>query len=787
MAPRGRLGRLGALAAALLAGTASGATRADVATDGTLGRKVKLTGRNVEVGADLGRIRGKNLFHSFERFGVPTKSKVTFTGPGGLDNVVSRVTGGEPSSIDGTLASRVPGADVYLVNPSGIVFGPDARLDVPGSFHASTADELRFGDGVAFSASNPGRGGLSVASPEAFGFLSGGTPGAVTVDRAILKVADEKALSLVGGDIEIAGDGEGLTFYHTGVNEPGFVQAKAGRVALVAMGGPGAVRAATGAASGAVTGRVRLAGGALVDTSGDGGGAALIRGGAVVMDLAFVFADNEGASDPTGGVTIEAGTVRIDSGSRASTDSLAAGDGGRLTVRAGELAIIGGSTIGSNTYGPGDAGPVSLAADSVLIAGPETSNPIAISGVQAVVTADASGDAALITVEAGRVELVDGGQIFGGTFGAGDGGAIAVVADVLVMRGDNGRVDDNLFFSGLFVSTVPGSSGDAGTISVEAGWVQLLDGGGIFSSAIGTGNGGTVTVRADDLQLRDGGAISSDTFARGDAGEVRVEAERLLVSRDGAAFFTGISSDAVQRSTGDAGTVTVVAGELEIRDGGEVGSSGLGAGRAGDVRLGAGTLRVEDARVRTVGTGAEGGRVEVAADDLVLLRDAEVTSSGIEPRAGASLIALQAPLVVLLDGSRVTSLTGAGAPLGGSGEARLLGDLTFISGDSEVLGSSTVELAGVDNNVGTGLQVSPGAFLDAGALLGQTCAARRAGEASTLARAGRGGLPPSPDRPLSSGGAKEQGRAASAESRRLLVAGTALSAECDGRPLAGAM
>jgi large exoprotein involved in heme utilization and adhesion len=70
-----------------------------------------------------------------------------------------------------------------------------------------------------------------------------------------------------------------------------------------------------------------------------------------------------------------------------------------------------------------------------------------------------------------------------------------------------------------------------------------------------------------------------------------------------------------------------------------------------------------------------------------------------------------------------------------------------------VLGSSTVELAGVDNNVGSGLQLSPGAFLDAGGLLGQGCVARRAGKGSTFGREGKGGLPPSPDRPLASSGA----------------------------------
>jgi filamentous hemagglutinin family protein len=140
--------------------------RAEVATDGTLGGKVRLTGKDVTVPARLGQIRGQNLFHSFERFGVPTKGRVTFTGPDGLKNVIGRVTGGERSSIDGTLASKIQGADLWLLNPAGILFGPHARLQVPGSFHASTADELRFADGAVFSALDPQGSVLSVAAPE---------------------------------------------------------------------------------------------------------------------------------------------------------------------------------------------------------------------------------------------------------------------------------------------------------------------------------------------------------------------------------------------------------------------------------------------------------------------------------------------------------------------------------------------------------------------------------------------------------------------------------------------
>jgi hypothetical protein len=233
----------------------------------------------------------------------------------------------------------------------------------------------------------------------------------------------------------------------------------------------------------------------------------------------------------------------------------------------------------------------------------------------------------------------------------------------------------------------------------------------------GTGAAGTVLVRAGDIEVRAGGLISSSTRSPrgGAAGDVAVSASRLVVA-----------------------------------DGGEIASSGLGVGPAGDVRIEAGTLLVDRGGIRTVGAGATGGSIEVVADDLVVLDGAEVTSNGIEPVAGASLISVQAPLVVLLDSSRVTSLTGRGAPLAGSGEARLLGDLTFVSDDSQVRGSSTVELAGIDNQVGTGLQLAAGAFVNAGALLGESCTGRRTGETSTFARAGRGGLPPGPDRPLAS-------------------------------------
>jgi filamentous hemagglutinin family protein len=169
---------------------------AEVATDGMLGAKVRLTGRDVRIPARLGQIRGQNLFHSFQRFGIERGQKVTFTAPDRLrlKNVIGRVTGGERSTIDGTLASRVKGAELWLLNPAGILFGPHARLDVSGAFHASTADELRFEDGAVFSALDTQGSVLSVAAPEAFGFLHV-KPAGITIDQHARSAGGQGAVS----------------------------------------------------------------------------------------------------------------------------------------------------------------------------------------------------------------------------------------------------------------------------------------------------------------------------------------------------------------------------------------------------------------------------------------------------------------------------------------------------------------------------------------------------------------------------------------------------------------
>ncbi len=146
---------------------------AEIITDGTVGNRVNLQAPDYQITQDLGTTVGSNLlFHSFEQFNIHAGEMATFSGSANIQAVISRVTGGNPSTINGTLRNMIPNADTYLINPYGILFGPDSKLDVQGSFHVSTADYLSLEDNGRFDARNPSNTILTVAPVASFGFLT---------------------------------------------------------------------------------------------------------------------------------------------------------------------------------------------------------------------------------------------------------------------------------------------------------------------------------------------------------------------------------------------------------------------------------------------------------------------------------------------------------------------------------------------------------------------------------------------------------------------------------------
>ena len=149
----------------------------------------------------------------------------------GVENIISRVTGHAASMIDSTLQAE---ANVFLLNPQGIMFGPHATLDVNGSFHASTADVLRFADGAEFSSHIGGQSSLTVAAPSAFGFLRA-DPAGISIEGSDLEVPEGQTLSIIGGDMTI--EGARLIFFH----DPASLVAPGGQINLVSVASRGEV------------------------------------------------------------------------------------------------------------------------------------------------------------------------------------------------------------------------------------------------------------------------------------------------------------------------------------------------------------------------------------------------------------------------------------------------------------------------------------------------------------------------------------------------------------------
>ncbi|MBP2293277.1 beta strand repeat-containing protein [Azospirillum rugosum] len=662
------------------------AALAQIATDGTTGPRVSLSGGRIEVGAGLGTQAGGNLFHSFETFNVNRGQTVTFTGPDSVRHVVGRVTGGGSSTINGTLRSTVGQADVHLINPAGVTFGPNAVVDVPASLHVGTAHEVRFADGARFSALDRSGSTFTTAPPEAFGFLDR-PAGALRVDQSRLTVKPGRALSLVGGDVAVSGGAEGV------VGAPG------GAVTVASVAGAGQMRLDDGTVAAAKQGTVRLHDHARIGAAGEGGGSVRIRGGALVVENATIATTNTGPVDGAGGIDVAAGSADI-AGSTLASGTLGSGKGAPIRLRAGDLRLRDGTRVVSTSHGPGGAGAVTVNAGTLSVAGTGTTYSTTI---ESSLPAGATGQPGPVTVTADRLDVRGGGAIRSVTAGP------AKAADVNVTAGDISLTGDGARFarSRIVSETLFGADGGTGAVTVTAaGALRLTDEGQIGSLLLGRSDAGPVTVRADSLTVaaatRDaltgvfsetsfgatGNAglvdvrarsidlsgplaqLSSITFSQGTAGSVSVQADSLSVTGTNGQGFTGITSNAEFGSSGHAGTVTVVTtGPLALLRSGEIGSNTFGIGNAGDVIVRAGSLTIagaEGTSLRTgIGSSAEpfalgsAGRVNVAVDGhLDLSRGGLITTdTHTEGNAGAVSVTAGSLSVTGNNGKNLTGIS----------------------------------------------------------------------------------------------------------------------------------
>ena len=545
--------------------------------DGTLGTTVTRSGTLYDITGGTRPGHGPNLFHSFDRFSVGTGDTARFSASGqtGVVNILSRVTGGQPSAIDGRLQSTFPGANLYLLNPSGVLFGPNAHLEVRGSFHVSTADYLRFADGAQFFAHLGQASVLTVASPTAFGFL-GNHPAAITIHGSSLSVAEGKAVSAVGGEVQIVG---------------GALRAPSGRIQLASVASSGEVRfsplelAPDLQVDGfARLGRLELLQSTLVNASGAGtagsggpGGTVLIRSGRMLVDRSSIRADTLGDTQGAslgldlrvtadavlanaselrarprgagngGNIVVNVGTLMLTDGSRILTSGTGAGRAGDLMVTAGNALSITGhdqegdpSGLFSDTGGSGDAGQLIVSAPTLHLEGGR---------IQAVAEANSQGNAGSLEVRVGRLTLSGGARIDTTTRSKGSGGQLTVTAsDAITIVGTDSEGNPSALFSNT------GGGGDAGQLIVSAPTLHL-EGGRIQALAADNsqGNAGDLQMKVGRLTLSGGAQISVGTRGEGSGGQLTVTASDAItiIGTDSAGTPSGLFNNT--GGGGDAG------------------------------------------------------------------------------------------------------------------------------------------------------------------------------------------------------------------------------------------
>jgi filamentous hemagglutinin family protein len=538
---------------------------AQVTLDGTLGSTGALSGPDYRIDADLGKQTGSNLFHSFGQFNINTGESATFTGPGTVSNIISRVTGGSGSWIDGLLRSEIPGANLYLLNPRGVMFGPNASLDIGGAFHVSTADYLRLGDNGRFDAALPENSVLTTATPSAFGFLSHELSG-IGVEGT-LKVSEGQTVSLTGGNIEISG---------------GQLAAQSGHIHIASVASPGElVPSDAGFDISAFErhGEISLSGGAVLNVSGNRGGDIHIRGGRFLISDAGSAAVSMTGYEDGGGIDIEtSGDVAVLNGAEIFTETLADGGAGDIRLAADNLGIVGGVVYSqnSNGTGAGDTGNISLSANSLFI-----------TDLGAIfIDTGGTGNGGNMRLDTAYTELSEGGRLIAGTSGAGNGGDISLIAG------------DSLSISGFGV--IPGSE-------------DLYRNSGLYSRSTASGQGGSISVLTDTLSVKDEGLITTEILAdenSGNGGDITVEAKRVEIER-GYISSSGVITEDSQE-TGNAGNISITA-----RDSVSISGSGLNENGLHGLYYGVFS--------QTQGTG-NGGAVSIRADELNLSKDAMINA-----------------------------------------------------------------------------------------------------------------------------------------------------------------
>ena len=692
--------------------------KAQVTPDGTTATTVNQNGDNFTI--EQGDRVGDNLFHSFNEFSVPTMGSAAFNNAGDIANIFSRVTGSSISSIDGLLGANGT-ANLFLINPNGIIFGENASLNLGGSFFASTADSLLFEGDAEFSAVNPQAPPLlEVNIPIGANFRD--NPGDI-VNQGNLAV--EQDFTLSGGNLDLQGQlqaGGNLTLQATDtvrirdtINNP-FIAAANGKllvqgnqsVYIFALNHPNSglfsggdlvlrsANAVSGDAHYSTGGNFKIeqldgnlgslfsfydpilrANGNVSLNNYMGTSLHILAGGSVTIpgDVIITGSDETGNTinpDTTlalANVTLSDGTALVIDGTAQPT----------LDVRAGVNQDVIGEPLGlvGNNFVPFDGTIDGLPDNADINIGvininqpdglvfltnqylPNTSLPESNIQVGTILT----GDLALDFAGNGGAVLVDSRNNFIVGNGINTSSEFGNAGNINLIADNEISLDNSLIVS----STLGDERG--GDISVKAKSISLMNNAQIAANTLGEGSGGNINIDTDLLQVQDS-IITLGTSGLGNTGNLSLTASDSIqingdfVNSDGSIAPSGLSTDV--QGNGDAGNLTIETNNLIVTDGAQISASNEGMGKGGNISIQANSVDItEESKTSGFSSGifaptngdGNGGNITITTESLTASEGGQIIAQAKQGLGNAGDIAIETNILTLESNSIISAAT----------------------------------------------------------------------------------------------------------------------------------